>query len=302
MTIRASDAVALRRLLHSGELVVAPGAFDAYSARIIESLGFPAVYLGGNALGLHLGVGQPFVTLTQTADAVYSMGRVTRVPVIVDAGAGFGDVAHAVLAAGTLVHAGAAAIHMDDQCYPKNAHYHAGRGRLADVADVCGKLRAIVSARTDEELVVIARTDALRVTRSVDQAIERCRYYAACGIDALMVLDLGIEHAARFRDAFPGVPLVWIGGIAEPVPTTAQLKSAGFAMAVYPFNSIAGMTEAILATWRGFIETGRPPVPAIPTSQTVKTALEIIGLEKYLEIERETAAADGGNSGDKAEG
>jgi methylisocitrate lyase len=284
----SAGPAALSALLGSGKLVVAPGAFDAYSARIIESLGFPAIYLGGNALGLQLAVGQPFVTLTDTADAVNRIRRATRAPVVVDAGAGFGDAAHAALAARTLVHAGAAAIHVDDQVYPKRAHYHRGRARLADVDSVCGKLQSVVGACEKGELLVIARTDALRITRSVDQTLERCRRYAGCGIDMLMVLDLGVEQALKFREAFPALPLVWIGGIAEPVPTTAQLQAAGFAMAVYPFTSTGAMTESLLATWRGVLDTGRPPLAPTPVSQTVETALRLIGLERYLDIERST--------------
>jgi 2-methylisocitrate lyase-like PEP mutase family enzyme len=280
-----------RQRLSQGGCVAAPGVYDAFSARIVERLGFEAVYLGGNALGLHFGVGQPFVTLTETTAAVQQIRRVTHVPVIVDAGAGFGDAAHAALGMRALVNAGAAAVHIDDQVYPKRAHYHRGRGHLAESAVVCGKLRAMAAARDGQDTLLIARTDALRVTGSVDATIARCGDYLAAGADALMVLDLGPDRIASFRQAFPDTPFFWIVGLAETVPTQQELGAAGFAVAVYPFNSIGAVHEAILAAWRGYAESGRPgqfnrPAPAIAAE-----ALAAIGLEASLEIERETTEA-----------
>ena len=110
-----------------GDCLVAPGVYDPFSARIVEKLGFEALYLGGNALGLCLGVGQPFVTLTETVTAIQEIRRVSGLPVIVDADAGFGDAAHACLSMRSLKAAGAAAIHIDDQIFPKRAHYHRGQ-------------------------------------------------------------------------------------------------------------------------------------------------------------------------------
>lgn len=271
--------------------VVAPGVFDPYSARIVEKLGFAAVYLGGNALGLHLGVGQPFVTLTETAAIVQNVRRIVRVPIIVDVGAGFGDAVHAALTMQTLANAGAAALHLDDQIYPKRAHYHRGRGRLADAGIVCGKLRAMAAARGNADVLLIARTDTLRVTGSVDATISRCRAYLAAGADALMILDLEPGGVAPFRAAFPQVPLVWIGGIAEPIPTAADLQEAGFSVAVYPFNTIGAATEAMRAMWSGFAETGRPGHLSKPGGKVVAEALEIIDLDQAIEIERNTTEA-----------
>ena len=284
----AAGAASLRNALRRGELIAAPGVSDPYSALILESLGFPAGYLGGNALGIELGVGQPFVTLTETAEAVHRIGRVVKVPIIVDAGAGFGDAVHAGLAVRALIHAGAAAFHIDDQLYPKRAHYHAGKGHLANTESVCAKLREAVAARGSDECLVIARTDALRVTRSVEETLVRCSRYAETGVDALMILDLGIDQIRIFRAAMPNMPIAWIGGIAEPVPTAVQLHDAGFAIAAYPFNTIGAATEAMLATWRDFTTTGRPALPLVPTAKTVAKALSLIGLEHYLEIERAT--------------
>jgi len=287
-----SPAGRLQQLLRSPGCVAAPGAFDPYTANAIAQLGFAAVYLGGNAIGLQLCAGQPFVTMTETADAVRRVVRAVDVPVLVDAGAGFGDPAHTQVTTRELERAGAAGLHLDDQIYPKRAHYHRGRGRLLDAASVVDKLRSVVAARRDPCFQVIARTDALRVTRSIRETIERLTQYATAGIDAAMVLDLGLDQAALVRHALPDLPLVWIGGIAEPVPGIDQLQAAGFTMAVYPFNTVAAITESVLATWDHFAATGRPRQPATPTAQTVQRALGLVGMEAYWDIESRTTERD----------
>jgi len=296
MSAGVTRPAGLRESLAEGRLISAPGVFDPYTARIMEKLGFRAVYLGGNALGLHLGIGQPFVTLTDTTDAVQKIRRVVQVPIIVDAGAGFGDAAHAALAMRALENSGAASVHIDDQIYPKRAHYHRGEGHLTETEIVCGKLHAMVSARSREGPLLIARTDALRVTKSMGETITRCRHYLAAGADALMVLDLGPDGAAPFRQAFPRIPLVWIGGIAAPVPTEAEIMKSGIAIAVYPFNTIGAVTEAALATWKDFAETGRPASSQRSAAKLVVEALDIIGLERSLEIERNTTEAGFGRA------
>ncbi|HEY4065705.1 MAG TPA: isocitrate lyase/PEP mutase family protein [Burkholderiaceae bacterium] len=298
MSVDSSGAARLREQLARGELIAAPGAYDPYSARLLERFGFPALYLGGNALGLQLAVGQPFVTMTETADATRRITRVTRAPLIVDVGAGFGDAAHASVTLRALAQAGAAAVHLDDQVYPKRAHYHRGVGRLAAASITCGKLRAMreEGARVDgaSAPVLVARTDALRVTRSLDETIDRCGRYLEAGAEALMVLDLGPADAARLRSAFASTPLAWIGGIAEPVPTAAELARAGFALALYPFNSIAAVTTALTTTWAAFQREGRPARPTEPAPATLAHALDLIDMATHWETERRTTEAGDG--------
>lgn len=278
----------LRQMLAAGGCLVAPGAYDAYSALVVQSMGFPAVYLGGNALGLHLGVGQPFVTVTETAAAVQAVRRVVDLPVIVDAGAGFGDPVHAALAVRQIAAAGASALHIDDQIYPKRAHYHKGVGRVCGVPEAAARIRAARQALAPDGPLLIARTDALRVTGSLDATIDRCRHLVAAGAEALLVLDLGIDEAARVREAFAGLALVWIGGVHEPVPTVAQLTAAGFSAALYPFNAVAAVTAALQHTWKGLRDNGVPAAPDRPASAVLKDAMSLIGMEAHWKIESET--------------
>lgn len=286
-----TGAQQLRELLAAGPIVMAPGTHDPLGACIIERAGFGAVYLGGNAMGVSLGKGQPLLTLTETVDCLAKIVRTVDIPAIVDAGAGFGDPAHCHRAVIELEAAGAAALHIDDQQYPKVFGYHqaGGRAGLVPAALMAARLQAAAAARRDPQLMLIARTDALRVTGSLDEAIERGRAYAAAGPDALMILDLGPEQAAQFRAALPDVPLIWIGGVTPPVPSARELEQAGFALALYPFNGLAAVADTLTRLWTQVRETGLVPQDDALLRRMKGGLQHIIGTQKYWAIEQQAA-------------
>lgn len=275
----------LRRLLSRPETLVAPGAADPFTARIIERAGFEAVYLGGNALGLSLAQGQPMLTLSETVDGTAKIARVVQVPLIVDAGAGFGDPAHVNRTVREIESAGAAALHIDDQPYPKRPSYHRGSGGLAPLATAVARLSVAVRARRDPDFVIIARTDSLRVTGLLDVAIERTRAYAETGIDGLMVLDLKPEDISAVQSAVPGLPLIWIGGVVPPIPNITMLRAAGFAIALYPFNTIAAVAEAVTSLWAHMSNTGDIPQSDALLLRMRGELQDIIGMQAYWDIE-----------------
>jgi len=278
----------LRSLLSEGALVVAPGALDPLTARVIEKVGFPVVYLGGNAMGSHLAVGQPFLTLTEVVECVYRTVRAIDVPLIVDADGGFGDAAHVHRTVEEFVRAGASAIHIDDQVFPKRAHYHVGKVSLTPLPQMLDKLRVARAAAGSSEMMIIARTDALRATGSIAETLARSEAYKDAGVDALMVLDLGPEDAHVFRTALPGLPLVWIGGVTEPLPTVGELQAAGFAIALYPMNTAAAVASAVRTLWTRLRDDGRLPQSGEFLAQARRELVELSGIERYIEIERHT--------------
>jgi 2-methylisocitrate lyase-like PEP mutase family enzyme len=276
----------LRRLLASEETTLAPGVYDAFTARIVEELGFGALYLGGNALGIHLGKGQPFVTLTETVECASRILRTVNVPLIVDAGGGFGEPNHVYHTVRELEACGVTAIHIDDQPYPKRAAYHLGEGTLAPMEEAVRKFRLAASARRDPDLLLIARTDALRVTKSVPEAIARGAAYLEAGAEALMVLDLTPSAAAEIREAFPTTPLVWIGGVSHPIPSHKDLTAAGFALAVYPFNTAAAVNDAVTTLWLGLADWGVIEQSASVLSNARAETLELVRMQRDWDIER----------------
>lgn len=262
---------------------------DPLTGALVERLGFEALYLGGHSMGIHLGEGQPLTTMSEAIAIADRIGAETTAPVILDGGAGFGDVAQVDRLIREAERAGVAAVHIEDQPYPKLAGYHRGEGTLAPIEVTVAKLRAAVAAR--RELLVIARTDALRVTGSTEEMLERCAAFAAAGADALMVLDLEPPAAAELRDRLPDLPLAWIGGVADPGPSVEEMRAAGFSLALYPFNTVAAIIDAVAATWRPLLEGGRlEQTPELLARARVE-ALELTRIPHAWEIE---AAAEGG--------
>jgi 2-methylisocitrate lyase-like PEP mutase family enzyme len=277
----------LRALLASVGAVAAPGVHDPLTARIAARAGHPCLYLGGNAMALGLGKGQPFLTATETASITARVAAVVDLPLLVDAGAGFGLPSHLDLAVREIEKAGAAGLHIDDQPYPKRASYHRGRGSVVDSGTMASRIRAAAAARHDRELVLVARTDALRVTGSVDQALERCRRYVDAGADALMVLDLAPEQAEPFRHTFPETPLIWIGGVSPPVPSVDDLTAAGFALACYPFNGIAEISVALADLWTRLAEGGRIAQDPQLLARARAHALALADMQRAWDLEDE---------------
>lgn len=284
----------LRAAIESGRFLAAPGATDVFTAMIIARAGCEAIYLGGNALAISRGKPQPLLTLDETCDASAQVCRAVDLPVIVDLGSGFGEAAHVHRAASALEGTGAAAYHIDDQPYPKRFGYHRkdGSGGTVPIAVMCKRLRAAALARRDPDLLIIARTDTLRVGGSLGEVIERGRAYREAGADALLVLDLQPEDTPGLRAALPGLPLVWIGGVVPPVPDTATLAAAGFGLGVYPFSTLAAIGETVTSLWQNFPVTGTVRQDPEMLERMRAEMPKIAGIETYWEIEQNGDSSD----------
>ncbi len=245
-----------RSLIDTGKIIAVPGAYDVLSATIIAAAGHQGIYLGGNAIALAFGKGQPFVTLSETTEVTARVCRAVDLPVIVDAGAGFGGPSHIDRAVRDLEFAGAAAVHIDDQPYPKSPDYHRGKGMLADPRTMAVRIATACAARKAGGLSIIARTDALRVTGSIAQTVMRARVCHESGAEGLIVLDLEPRQASVIRDAVPDLPLYWIGGVHPPIPTLDMLAATGFSAALYPFNGIAEVSTRLGDLWGSLAKTG----------------------------------------------
>ena len=217
--------------------------------------------------------------------------RAIHCPLIADADAGFGDPAHTYRTVREFERARAAAIHIDDQPAPKRAHYHLGRGRVTPVGEMTAKLRAAIGARTDPGFVLIGKTDALRV-HTLTETISRCAALVETGIDMLLVVDLPPADAPVFRREFPGIPLVWIGGHRGPVPSLAQIEDGGFALAVYPFTTLATVAESVRAVWTSVREHGVPGHTEDLLAPMRQHVLDLVGMQTYWRIEKETTERD----------
>ncbi len=178
-------AASLRRLLSSGDTILVPGAYNALVARVLEQSGFAAIYTGGYGAAAAT-YGLPdigIMTGTEMADHVSRIGRAVSVPIIADADTGYGELVNVGRTVREFERAGAAAIQIEDQVFPKRCGHMEGK-RVIPRDEMVKKVRAALAARSNPDTVIIARTDAIAVT-GVDDAIDRMQAYAEAGADVI---------------------------------------------------------------------------------------------------------------------
>jgi 2-methylisocitrate lyase-like PEP mutase family enzyme len=238
----------LRELLAGPEPVLAPGAYDALSARLVERAGFPAVYMTGFGASASL-IGRPDVGLLsfdEMAGHARRIAQAVSVPLVADADDGYGNPLNVMRTVREYAAAGVAALHIEDQVAPKRCGHMEGK-EVIDAAEMVEKLRAAVEARGDGELLIIARTDA-RAVEGLDAALERARRYREAGADALFVeapeTEQEIEAVAA---AFPDVPLVfnWVDGGKTPQLPHERIRELGFALVIYPVTTLFAAARAV---------------------------------------------------------
>lgn len=210
----------LKELLARRAAVTVPGAANALFARVIEELGFEAVYVTGAGIANML-LGAPDVgltTMTEVRDTAAAIAEAVSVPIIVDADTGYGNAVNVVRTVRALERAGAAGIQIEDQVFPKKCGHFAGKDVIAR-EEMVQKIKAAVDTRHDQSLQIIARTDAYAV-EGLERALERAQAYVAAGADATFVeAPTTLEELARIPKALdvPQVANIVFGG-KTPIP------------------------------------------------------------------------------------
>ena len=228
----------LRELIAAPKIVVAPGAFDCITARLIDTASFPAVYITGSGVSMSA-LGAPDVGLMsygEILDRVQRIADVVSIPVIADADTGFGGPLNIMRTVRDFERAGVSAIQIEDQAWPKKCGHEPGRV-IVPVSEMVGRIKAAVDARSDG-IVIVARTDA-RSTEGLEAAIERSNLYAEAGADVLFLespeSDAELETLNR-QLTKPTLANMVEGG-RTPVLPSSQLQSIGFSVAIFP-NSL----------------------------------------------------------------
>jgi 2,3-dimethylmalate lyase len=277
----------LRQLLAADGPVLAPGAYDALSARLIERAGFDVVYMTGFGTSASL-LGRPDVGLLGLSEMVGNVRRIVQavdVPVIADADTGYGNAINVVRTVQEYEQAGVAGLHLEDQVLPKRCGHMSGK-QVVPVDEMVGKLRAAVAARSDPDLVIIARTDA-RAVEGLGAALDRAHRYHAAGADALFVEALeGTDEIELVAHELAGVPLVfnWAeGGRTPPLPHE-RLVELGFAVVLMPISTILVATKAIESALAEIRRAGTP-LPVLDRMPTFDGFLDTIGLPEVRRLE-----------------
>ncbi|MGW4527573.1 isocitrate lyase/PEP mutase family protein [Amycolatopsis sp. NPDC004378] len=283
---------ALRRRLDSGELIVAPGVYDGISAHLVARLGFAAGYLTGAGVAAS-GFGLPdigLVTQTEMTERARMVARVLGdIPLIADADTGYGAELNVVRTVREYEAAGVAAIQLEDQAFPKKCG-HLPDKELIPAGDFTRRLGAALDARTDPDLVLVARTDA-RGPLGIDAAIERANAYAAAGADVIFVEapqgEDEIERIAREVEAPLLLNLV-IGGLT-PVQSSERLRELGFAIAIHPSVALGAAAFAMLHSLADL--AGEDPKTLIPGKPA--EFFNLVGLAEWSEIGDRHRVAEG---------
>lgn len=247
-----------RRLVEAPEILVLPGIQDALTARIAEQAGFAAVTCGGYAATAAL-LGQPDTSqlgLMELADHYARICDAVAVPVFADADTGFGNVTNVRRTVRAYERAGVAGLFIEDQLFPKRCGHMAGKAVIAP-EEMVGKLKAALDARQDEDLVIMARTDALALN-GLDDAIERGRLYRAAGADMIFVEAPGdIEQMRRICGEIdaPCMANNIEGGLSPFLPA-AELQAIGYAMVAFPVATSYAVAAAIGRLMRTLQATG----------------------------------------------
>lgn len=224
-----------RALLSTSSYIIAPGAFDSLTARLVQLAGFDCVYLTGG--GFSRASGYPdlgLLTMTEIVQFISRTVDVTNIPVIADMDTGYGNALNVIRTVRQYEKSGVAAFHIEDQVAPKKCGHYASKA-LISTNEMVGKVKAAVDTRTDPDLVVIARSDA-RAVEGLQAAIDRVNTYLEAGAD------LGFIDAAESRDELetiaksltkPAVADIFAGGKTPALPAR-ELESMGFRLGLYP--------------------------------------------------------------------
>jgi 2-methylisocitrate lyase-like PEP mutase family enzyme len=236
----------LKELLARRAAVTVPGAANALFARVIEKLGFEAVYVTGAGIANML-LGAPDVgltTMTEVRDTAAAIAEAVSVPIIVDADTGYGNAVNVVRTVRALERAGAAGIQIEDQVFPKKCGHFADKAVIAR-EEMVQKIKAAVDARHDQSLQIIARTDAYAV-EGLERALERAQAYVAAGADATFVeAPTTLEELARIPKALdvPQVANIVFGG-KTPDPGREKLAELGFSIVLYANAALQAALKA----------------------------------------------------------
>jgi len=278
----------IKLLKDKSKPLVIPGVYDAIGAKIVEKVGFEAMFQTGYGTSATL-FGMPdygFIGSTETVDNARRICRAVSVPVIVDADTGYGNALSVWKLVRELEGAGASGIFLEDQRWPKRCGHMQGK-EVVPIDEYAEKLQAALDARSNKNFIIVARTDA-RATEGLDKAIERGLYYKKVGADVIFVeAPKTIQEMKKIGSAIDA-PLVanMIEGGATPISSETKLHEMGFKIILYPLSVLFSNTYATLQILRELKRSG--------TTRKLNKKLvnfdqfnDLVELKKYRKLEKQ---------------
>ena len=267
----------LRELLAGPGLIVAPGAYDALSARLIAQAGFSVVYMTGFGTAASV-LGQPDVGLLTMSEMVSRAAALAAVvgdlPLIADADTGYGNPINVRRTIHEYERAGVAGLHIEDQVWPKKCGHLEGK-QVIPMDEMVQKIRAAIDARQDPDFVIIARTDANAVY-GLEDAIQRGQAYREAGADVIFIeAPRSIEELSTIAQAFPGMPLLfnWAESGKTPALSLNEIRTLGYKLVLFPVSMLFTATRAML----DLLEVFKQGQTSAPFAEHMVTFLQFTG-------------------------
>lgn len=252
--------MSLKSRIAQADILVAPGVYDGLTASIATDAGFEALYLSGAAVA-YTRLGRPDIGLTtasEMADTMTLIADRTPLPVIIDADTGFGNALNAQRTMRLYERAGAAALQIEDQTYPKRCGHLADKS-LIQSREMAGKVAAMADARASEDTLIIARTDAIAV-EGFSAAMDRAETYLEAGADVLFIeAPQSEEQLHKIANQFAGrVPLLanMVEGGATPISSAAALEEQGFSIVIFPGGIVRALAHTAQAYYQSLKTNG----------------------------------------------
>jgi 2-methylisocitrate lyase-like PEP mutase family enzyme len=262
----ASRRSQLAARLRQGDLVVAPGVFEMISAKMADRMGFDALYMTGyGTVASYLGLPDAgLATYTDMVNRVQQFTAITSTPMICDGDTGYGGLLNVMHTVRGYERAGACAIQLEDQEFPKKCGHMLGR-RVVPAQQMVEKIRVAVESRTDPDFLIIARTDA-RTTLGLDEALRRAEMYARAGADLLFVESPESVQEMQTICRHFDVPLVanMVEGGRTPVLSQTELQQLGYGLVIFPATAFLAAGAAFESVYQGIKNTGSSKNSAVP--------------------------------------
>ena len=283
----------LRKLLKKKDFVYMPVAYDALGGRLLESLGFDCVYTGGFVTGGSRCTSEPMLTMDEQIRVAADVAAAVDIPLVVDGGAGFGEALHTMRTVRECIRAGIAGTHIEDQLYPKRAHYHKYVAHAVDRKEFIDKIAFASKQRhkSDPDFVIIARTDTCRFL-GLKEAAWRINAAGDAGADMGLLFPRDEAEMKKAPKACK-VPLVYVvsrgNRDGRPLPTHRQLADMGYKAAIDALTYLLASFHFAKRAYEEIKRTG--DYTGLTREQCMKARQEIetlVGLEDFYKIEEQT--------------
>jgi carboxyvinyl-carboxyphosphonate phosphorylmutase len=278
----------LRELMEKKDIILAPGAYDALSARIIEAVGFDVVYMTGFGTAASL-LGYPdvgLVTMSEMVDNARRIVEAVNIPVIADADTGYGNPINVIRTVQAYEDVGVAGIHIEDQVFPKKCGHITGK-QVIPKEDMVEKVAAAKDAKRNKDFLIIARTDAIAV-EGIESAIERAKEYYRAGADMIFVeAPESMEQIRLIARELKGIPLLfnWAEGGKTPPVDLNTLRELGFKIVIFPISALLSATKAMMKVLESIKKDGTP-INVMGELFPFNEFLNFIGLPEVQQLEK----------------